>query len=87
VAQDHLGRQRLLDEPRQSCRHRAALQPHEVTAQLMAEGGVAMRQIGLRLVADSMATSRHVVSSPEDVPAAMYGAVMAAPSAPRCRES
>jgi two-component system, OmpR family, sensor histidine kinase KdpD len=27
----------------------------------------AMRQIGLRLVADSMARSRHVVSSPEDV--------------------
>jgi K+-sensing histidine kinase KdpD len=33
----------------------------------------AMRQIGLRLVADSMASSRHVVSSPEDVLVAVSG--------------
>jgi two-component system, OmpR family, sensor histidine kinase KdpD len=34
----------------------------------------AMRQIGLRLVADSMASSRNVVSSPEDVLVAVSGA-------------
>jgi two-component system, OmpR family, sensor histidine kinase KdpD len=33
----------------------------------------AMRQIGLRLVADSMARSRHVVASPEDVLVAVSG--------------
>jgi two-component system sensor histidine kinase KdpD len=33
----------------------------------------AMRQIGLRLVADSMARSRHVVESPEDVLVAVSG--------------
>ena len=33
----------------------------------------AMRQIGLRLVADSMARSRHVIASPEDVLVAVSG--------------
>jgi two-component system, OmpR family, sensor histidine kinase KdpD len=33
----------------------------------------ALRQIGLRLVADSMASSRNVVSSPEDVLVAVSG--------------
>src|SRR6202158_253068 len=33
----------------------------------------AMRQIGLRLVADSMARSRHVIDSPEDVLVAVSG--------------
>jgi two-component system sensor histidine kinase KdpD len=33
----------------------------------------AMRQIGLRLVADSMARSRHVLASPEDVLVAISG--------------
>jgi two-component system, OmpR family, sensor histidine kinase KdpD len=33
----------------------------------------AMRQIGLRLVADSMARSRHVLASPEDVLVAVSG--------------